>query len=335
MAIKPNGHHAVIRLLWITVATGIVLMIIKFIAYYITGSNAILSDALESIVNVSAGIISLIAVSIAAVPRDENHPYGHGKVEFLSAGFEGGMIVLAGLSIIVKAVYNIFFPNEIRDLPVGIGLTALSGAVNYFMGYILVKKGNKYHSAAMIASGVHLKTDTYSTIGLLFGLALIAITNTIWLDQVVAIIFALLILYSGYKILRSALSGILDETDLDLAHKIVDVLQQNRRENWIDVHNLRLIRYGSALHIDCHITLPWYLNLQEAHEEISKIDELINKQFPYNVEFFIHEDPCIPESCKICMKQNCPVRIHRFEGQVAWTIENLLRNQKHSISESR
>jgi cation diffusion facilitator family transporter len=322
---KSNDYRANIRLLRVTVSVGVLLLVIKFTAYYLTGSNAILSDALESIVNVAAGIISLIAITIAAVPRDENHPYGHGKVEFLSAGFEGGMIVLAGVSIIGKAIYNFFFPNEIEDLPIGIGLIALSGAVNFIMGYVLVKKGNKSHSAAMVASGEHLKTDTYTTIGLLIGLGLIVLTDILWLDQVVAIIFGLLILYSGYKIVRGALSGILDETDLDLVKNIGDVLQQNRRENWVDVHNLRVIKYGSALHIDCHVTLPWYLNLQEAHEEV-------NENFPNNVEFFIHEDPCIPESCKICIKQNCAVRKHPFEGKTEWTIQNLLRNQKHGVT---
>jgi len=308
-----------------------VLLAIKFFAYYITSSNAILGDALESIVNVLAGIISLVSLSIAAFPKDENHPYGHGKVEFISAGFEGGMIAVAGILIIGKSVYNFFHPYELNEITLGIILTAFSGAVNFVLGFVLVKKGEKSSSAAMVASGEHLKTDTYTTIGLLAGLLLIWITSITWLDQVVAILFGLLILYSGYKIIRTAMSGILDETDLDLIKKIALLLQKNRRENWVDIHNLRVIKYGAALHIDCHVTLPWYLNLSEAHDEITRIDNMVNEHLPNNVELFIHEDPCIPDSCKICIKKECTERKQPFTGTTEWTLENVLRNKKHGM----
>lgn len=329
---KHNDFSSSISLLKATILTGIALLLIKFTAYYLTGSNAILSDALESIVNVAAGLISLLAIYIASVPKDVNHPYGHGKAEFLSAGFEGGMIVLAACFIIGKAVYNLFVPNILHQMPLGIALTALSGLVNFIMGVLLTRKGKKNHSAALVASGEHLKTDTYTTIGLLVGLLAIWLTKLHWLDQIIAIAFAILILRTGYKIVRGALSGIMDETDLELISHLAEVLRKNRKENWIDIHNLRVIKYGSSLHIDCHVTMPWYLNLQEAHEEITKIDELINAHFPNNIEFFIHEDPCIPESCRICAKQQCPVRLNPFEGTTEWTIENLLRNKKHGIT---
>jgi cation diffusion facilitator family transporter len=329
---KVNNYRANIRLLKITLLVGIILLLIKFLAYYLTGSNAILGDALESIVNVVAGIIALVSLSIAAFPKDENHPYGHGKVEFISAGFEGGMIAVAGIIIIGKSIYNFFYPNELNELASGIALTAFSGAVNFLLGFILVKKGKKSSSAAMVASGEHLKTDTYTTIGLLAGLFLIWLTNIAWLDQVVAILFGFLILYSGYKIIRTSLSGILDETDLDLIKSIAALLQKNRRENWVDIHNLRVIKYGDALHIDCHVTLPWYLNLRDAHDEITRIDNLVNEHLPNNVELFIHEDPCITDSCKICIKKECAERKQPFTGATEWTLENVLRNKKHGVA---
>ena len=327
---KPINNQLNIRLLTVTLAVGILLLSIKFLAYFITGSNAILGDALESIVNVIAGIISLGSVIVAALPKDENHPYGHGKVEFLSAGFEGGFIAIAGISIIVKAIYNLFHPVILNEMGLGIVLIAVSGLVNYILGFVLIQKGKKSHSVAMLASGEHLKTDTYTTIGLLVGLLLIWLTGIVWLDQVVAILLGVFILYSGYKILKTALSGILDETDMELILDIIKVLHQNRRENWIDIHNLRVIKYGSSLHIDCHVTLPWYINLQEAHDEITLIDEQVNDYLPNNVELFIHEDPCVPNSCSICIKKNCSVRQKEFIGESEWNLKNVLSNQKHS-----
>lgn len=318
-----------ISLLSVALFIGVLLMLIKFAAYYFTNSNAIFSDALESTVNIIAGTISLISVIIASSPIDKNHPYGHGKVEFLSAGFEGAFIIVAGLLIIIKSCYHFFVVNTIEEMPLGIALISFSGIVNYILGYSLVIKGKKNHSAAMMASGEHLKTDTYTTIGLLIGLLLIWLTNIWWLDQAIAIVFAFAILYAGFKIVRTSLSGILDETDTDLVKSIIAILNENRTENWIDIHNLRVIKYGASLHIDCHVTLPWYLNLKEAHEEITKIDELINTRMPNKVELFIHEDPCVPSSCKICSKSNCAVRLEAFKYEISWNLDNVLSNKKH------
>lgn len=324
-------YTANMKLLIISLVLGIVLMAIKFAAFYITGSNAIFSDALESIVNVIAAFISFISVVIAASPKDKNHPYGHGKVEFLSAGFEGIFILLAGIIIIAKSVYNLFVINVLSEMISGIILTAFTGLANYIMGFILVNNGKKSSSAAMIASGEHLKTDTYTTAGLLIGLLLIWFTDIWWLDQAIAILFAFVILFTGYKIVRSSLSGILDETDTTLVNDIIAILNKNRQDNWIDIHNLRVIKYGAALHIDCHVTLPWYFNLQQAHEEITKIDDLVNHHLPNKVELFIHEDPCVPTSCHICNKQHCDVRKQPYQYTLQWNIDTVLSNKKHGI----
>jgi len=199
---KPIHSAYNIKLLFITVTVGIVLLGIKFFAYTITDSNAILGDAMESIVNVIAGIISLVSVIIASLPKDKNHPYGHGKVEFLSAGFEGGFIAVAGVLIIGKAIYNIFYPVALQNIDIGLILIAFSGLINFLLGFILVNKGKKNNSVAMVASGEHLKTDTYTTIGLVAGLSLLWLTNIAWIDQLVAIILGCFILYSGYKIVK-------------------------------------------------------------------------------------------------------------------------------------
>src|SRR5688572_10484496 len=234
-------------------------------AWYLTNSVAILTDALESTVNVVAGLIGVYSLYISAKPRDTDHPYGHGKVEFISAAVEGTLITIAGLLIIYKATMSLIYPQPIKKLDYGIILVAATALVNYIAGTICIQTGIKNNSLALIASGKHLKTDTWSTIGIVIGLILLYFTKLIWLDSIVAFIFAFIIVYTGYKIIRTSVAGIMDETDIILLNKLVNLLNDNRRENWIDLHNLRIIKYGGTLHMDCHLTVPWYLNVNEAH----------------------------------------------------------------------
>ncbi len=319
-----------IILLRIVLAVSIIILFLKFFTWYITGSNAIMADALESIVNIAASVIALISVSIAAMPKDRDHPYGHGKVEFLSAAFEGTMIFVAGLLIISKSIYNFFIPNILEEIGLGIVLSSVAGAVNFAMGHILEKTGIKTQSDAMIANGKHLKTDTYTTIGLVLGLLVIWLTNIHWLDQLIAIFFGAYILYTGFKIIKNSLAGIMDATDEKQVSVIIKLLEKHRKPVWIDIHNLRMIKYGPYLHVDCHITLPWYINLKEANDEISFIQNLIEKETPKSVELFMRVDPCISESCSVCSISDCKVRQHPFWKKIDWTLENVLKNMKHT-----
>ena len=166
-----------------------------------------------------------------------------------------------------------------------------------------------------------MQSDTYSTIGIVIGLALIYFTGYTWIDSAVAIIFAFVIIYTGYKITRSSVAGIMDEADIDLLNSMVTYLNENRRVNWIDLHNLRVIKYGGVLHVDCHLTVPWYLNVNEAHEEIDELIGLIKTRFGESIEFFVHTDGCLEFSCSLCNKFDCPVRRRPFEdpGEVALT----------------
>lgn len=309
----------------------VILLAVKFIAYYLTNSVSILTDALESIVNVAAGFIGLYSLYIAAKPRDKNHPYGHGKAEFLSAAIEGTLITSAGAIIIYKAIRSFISPSELQKLDYGIYLIATTAVINFVVGWITELKGKRSDSLALIASGKHLKSDSYSTFGIIAGLVLIYFTKLKWIDPAVAILFGCIIIFTGYKILRKSIAGIMDEADIDLLKRIVDLLNRNRRENWVDLHNLRVIKYGSILHIDCHLTVPWFLNVNEAHVEVDALSSLVRKEFGESVELFVHVDGCLPFSCKVCIKQNCNERKHNFEKQIDWTLENVLENQKHHI----
>jgi cation diffusion facilitator family transporter len=309
----------------------VVLLVIKFSAYFLTHSVAILTDALESIVNVVAGFIGLYSLYIAAKPRDINHPYGHGKAEFISAAVEGTLVLSAGAIIIYKAVQHLIYPVRITSIDKGIILIGITALVNLAVGLVGVKYGRKNQSLALIASGRHLISDSYSTFGIITGLLLIWFTKLIWVDSAVAIIFGIIIIYTGYKILRKSIAGIMDEADVELLTRMIAILNLNRRENWVDLHNLRVIKYGSTLHVDCHLTVPWYLNVQEAHAEIEALGKLIRKEFGELLELFVHSDGCLYVQCPICIKSDCAVRHHPFEKRIEWTLENILQDKKHQL----
>ena len=319
---------------WIT-GLSIVLFIAKIFAYYLTNSLAILSDALESIVNVLAGVIGLYSLYVAAKPSDEDHPYGHGKAEFVSAAAEGGLIVAAGVLIIYETVTNFISNKPISSIDYGIILVGATAAINYVAGFICLKVGRQNKSLALQASGKHLQTDTYSTLAIIAGLIIISITKIIWLDKVIALTMSIFIMRSGYLIIRQSLAGIMDQQDMALLTQLVQVLNNNKKVNWVDLHNLRVIKYGSQLHIDCHLTVPWYLNVHEAHAEIDELINLIRTNFEDSIEFFVHTDGCLPFSCKLCKKFTCPVRQHPFEYTVEWTVNNLLSNKKHRLKPDR
>jgi cation diffusion facilitator family transporter len=316
---------------WVA-AISVILLSVKFIAYYSTHSVSILTDALESIVNVAAGFIGLYSLYVAAKPRDYDHPYGHGKAEFISAAVEGTLIGSAGAIILYKAVQNLLHPVELHKLDFGIWLVAATALINFVVGYYCLRTGQKNNSLALVASGKHLQSDTWSTIGIIAGLILLYFTGYKWIDGVVAIVFGIIIIVTGYRIVRHSIAGIMDEADLKLLGRMVELLNANRLVNWIDLHNLRVIKYGSVLHVDCHLTVPWYLNVHEAHREIDALGELIRKEFGESLELFVHSDGCLPFSCKICDKQNCNERQHNFEKKITWTLENISSNKKHELS---
>lgn len=310
----------------------VILFAIKIIAWYLTRSVAILTDALESIVNVIAGLVGLYSLSIAYKPRDTNHPYGHGKAEFLSAAIEGTLIMLAGAFIIYEAVNHYLHPQPLQQLNTGIFLVAVSAIINFVVGLYAVKKGRENNSEALQASGHHLQSDTYSTIAIIVGLVLIYFTHIHQLDSIVAVIMSLVIMVIGYRIARKSVAGIMDEADEKILVKVIDLVNKSRLPNWIDIHNLRVIKFGNVLHIDCHMTVPWFLNVEQAHKEIESLRNIIQEQFGSAMEFFVHSDYCIASCCPICIKPDCEVRKHPFTRKIEWDMENVVPNKKHDLS---
>lgn len=319
-----------LRVILISLIVSFILTGIKFAAWFLTHSVAILSDALESIINVVAGGFACYSVYLTGKPKDENHPYGHGKIEFFSIGFEGAMIFIAGCLILFKAGQFFFVPSQLEEIDKGLWLIAATTAANLLLGMFLLREGKKLSSLTISGNGKHIMTDVYSSGALIAALLLIHFTGWSWVDPLVSALMGILILRQGYQLLRKSISGLMDETDMQVVEKVIEVMSVHRRPKWIDVHNMRVQQYGNNYHIDCHLTLPYYLELSEAHDELKVIEQVVNKSFTSgDVEFFIHTDPCIPACCHYCQLADCPVRQHEFTGLIPWREENVLPNRKH------
>jgi cation diffusion facilitator family transporter len=302
---------------------------VKFVAWFVTGSLVILSDALESIINVVAAAFAWYSIYLSNKPRDREHPYGHGKIEFFSIGFEGAMILIAGFGILIQAV--LFFFNA---LTAGIWLTLAGGVANFLLGFFLVRKGKVNNSLTLQGNGKHILSDSYSSLGVLVAIVLIMLTGYKWIDPIASAVAAAIIIYTGFKLMSKSVRGLMDEVDMKVVDELVAILKEQRQPNWIDMHNLRVQRYGNYYHVDCHVTMPYFFSLDEVHEEITKLDKVLNSNFQKgSIEFFIHTDPCVSSSCPHCPLTACKVRKHPFIQTIEWSRENLLPNRKHSFPE--
>ncbi|WP_312901477.1 cation diffusion facilitator family transporter [Chryseobacterium taichungense] len=333
MNVQKNNNKDKLAFQKLIAAFGVILFIGKLVAWKLTSSDAVFSDAMESIVNVISAFMGLYSLYLAAKPKDEDHPYGHGKVEFVTSGIEGALIAIAGIMIIYEGINSLITGKILQKLDWGIAIIAATAVINYLLGYISIKKGKQENSHVLISSGKHLQSDTITTLGVVISLVVVYFTKIYWLDSVVALFFGFYIIIIGYKIIRKSLSGIMDEQDPDLLNQIIKVLENNRRTEWIDVHNMKIQQFGANLHIDAHITLPWYYSLRDAHNEMEKMIILLAKNTKRSIEFNFHMDDCKPISCPICQIADCPVRERDFVKRVTWTPENVTCVDKHTAEE--
>ncbi len=309
---------------------GVALFIGKLIAWQLTNSDAVFSDAMESIVNIISAFMGLYALHLAAKPRDNDHPYGHGKVEFVTSGIEGILIAVAGVVIIIESVDSLIEGVKLNQLDWGIAIVGGTAVTNFIMGYISYQKGKRENSLVLMSSGKHLQSDTLSTVGVMVSLVLVYFTGWVWLDVVVALFFGTYIIVVGCKIVRKALKGIMDEKDEPLLTEIVKVLQSSRHAEWIDIHNMKVQQFGAHLHIDAHITLPYYYSLRQAHKKMEEAIRLLLKNTDRSVEFNFHMDYCKPFSCEIC-KLECPFRERPFVKTIVWNADTISQVEKHSL----
>lgn len=305
----------------------------KLTAYYLTHSVGILTDALESTVNVATGFITLFAIYISLKPKDRNHPFGHGKAEFLSASIEGFLIIIAGAVIIFEAIKRLFFPATIQKLDIGIIIVALAGLLNYIIGWYSIKIGKQHNSIALVSGGKHLQSDTYSSIGLVVGLVILYLTGWHWLDSLIAVIFGIIILVTGIKILKETVSNLMDKADLTLIEQFGKLINDNKKDEWIDIHNFKLVKYGDVFHINCDLVLPFDTPLAVAHQEGEELKNILTERFSEDIVFDLHIDECFRNYCSYCKKENCSARREKFDRQLDFDI-NIFIKEKSETTKS-
>ena len=314
---------------------GVSLLALKFFAYYLTGSVAILTDALESIVNVIAAFVGLFALYISAQPADKSHPFGHGKVEIISASVEATMIMVAGAMIIYESIQSFLNPGEISDLDIGLVLVAFAALVNFLVGRIAIRKGEKNRSPALVASGRHLCSDTISSVGILIGLFVVYIAMALgydarWLDSSIAIIFGVIILVTGLKVMKECMDDIMDKADEEVLEVITDALNEYRHDDWIDVYNLRMIKHGPRIYVEMHVVFPKRMTVQDIADEVGELEEAISARYGDAVEISVNPVPCCEYNCRCCCR-NCFDRGEDFERKVLWTSQMLCCSKPHAI----
>ena len=320
-----------VRIQQLIALLSIVLFLGKIMAWYLTHSVTVLTDALEGIVNVVAGFLGLFSITLAAKPRDPNHPYGHGKAEFLSSAVEGTMITIAGCAIIYEAILHLIIPHPLEKLDIGLLIVAGTGGINFMMGKFAARQGEQNNSMVLVSAGNHLVTDAYSAIAIIIGLVLLLLTHNhfLWLDSAVALCFALIIVRTGYKVVRRSVSGIMDETDMKRLNEVIAVLQNNRQPQWVDIHHLRVLNHSGRMHVDAHLTIPRYFTISDADAEIKKLDALIKTHFGSAVEVFIQIEGCVPAQCSFCAMEHCAVRSHDFARQQPWELHHIWKESRH------
>ncbi|MGA3113706.1 MAG: cation diffusion facilitator family transporter [Syntrophobacteraceae bacterium] len=302
----------------LSVSVSALLMMLKFYSFWLTGSSAILSDALESIINVVAGGFALWSVLLASRPPDVVHPYGHGKIEFFSVGLEGTLIVLAAGGIFWEALPKIVTPRALPELDFGLIILLATALVNLWLGKTLIRTGERTRSMAVSADGKHILTDVYTTAGVLIGLFLVRQTGWYFLDGAVACVVAANILFMGAKLISESSSRLMHAYDPELLDQISEIIAQNRKPQWIDVHRLRAWRSGRQIYIDFHLILPREISLEDAHREVTEIEQLLKTQLPGVGDAMIHAEPCIGPECRICLREPCRIRGQAFFEQPSW-----------------
>ncbi len=308
----------------LSLIVGAALMVAKFFIYRLTHSSAILSDALESIINVVASGFALISILIAAKPPDKTHPYGHGKIEYFSAGFEGALIVLAAIGIFVAAVPRVFHPGGLPHLGSGLIFLAAVSVVNLMLAVGLIRVGRQTDSLTLVADGKHVLTDVYTSGGVLVGLFLVKLTGWYRLDGIIACLVGVHILCSGWSLVRQSYTGLMDASDPELLRRIADLIARNRRPAWIDIHQLRAWRAGSFVHVDFHLILPQDYSLEAGHREGKVLEEVIVDHFQGRASVLIHTDPCENGDCPICSRARCGLRSEENVADTTWSFESLI-----------
>ncbi|MCB0730439.1 MAG: cation transporter [Ignavibacteriae bacterium] len=320
---SSENDHLKIKTAKLSLYIGLIIFVVKVTAYLLTNSSAIFSDAAESVIHILATGMVLFSILLSSRPPDKSHLYGHGNVEYFSAGVEGLLILIAAITIIYYASRDLILGSQPNQLDIGTLLIAVSGIINLALGYYIVLKGKQTNSLALVADGKHILTDSYTSIGVVIGLIIVLFTDIYVIDPIIAIFVALNIIFTGYKLVRESISGLMMETDDNLLEKITNSLIRARKDYHIDIHQLRFWKSANNVFIDFHLTLPFFFNIKQSHEIEEEISEQLSKDIE-NSQIRTHFDYCEPFLCKYCNYEPCEVRQDTFTISTDWNKNKLL-----------
>ncbi|HJY62721.1 MAG TPA: cation diffusion facilitator family transporter [Ignavibacteria bacterium] len=326
---NPDTTRIKKRAALISLIIGFLMFFGKMGAYLLTGSAAVLSDALESIVHIIATSFAFYSLIVSTKPPDKEHPYGHGKISFFSAGFEGAMIIIASFSIIYYAVRDIIFGSNISSLDIGAGIIIAASFINLILGWYLVKTGRKTKSIVLIADGKHVLTDSITSFGAVAALVLVLITDINLFDPIIAIILALNILWTGKDLVRESIGGLMNEQNKNIIEEIAGAVDKQRKLNpyWIDLHKLRYWKSGDRFIVDFHLTVPFFSSIEESHNEYDKLEHLLKEKLDTaDLELLMHLDPCKLYFCKICRQGECKFRSEEQKFDAIWDDKKVIED---------
>lgn len=313
------------RVALLSILAGLAILGLKYYAYLVSGSTALLSDAIESVVNVVAAVFALGAVIFADKPADREHPYGHGKIEHFSAAFEGGLIALAAVMIWWEAIsaLHTYWNGTFKHGNLGQGLliNLIGGSLNGVLGVFLLMMGKRQRSRAIEADGHHVLSDFWTTLGIAGGLLMVKLTGILWLDPVMAMVVGTLLAVTGFKLVHSSSQALLDMEDPGLVDNLVQVINRVRPAEVIALHELRTLRNGRYTHVDIHLVIPEFMKINEGHDLADRFGKQVIAEATLEGELHTHVDPCERSWCSGCAVDPCPIRKEALRAQLPITLE--------------
>jgi len=308
MSAEHIEQKARVRIALLSIGAGICVLGLKYLSFLLSGSVALKSDAIESIVNVVAAVFALGAVIFAGKPADKDHPYGHGKIEHFSAAFEGGLISLAAVFILIEAAKGLLYGVELKDLGKGLAVNLLAGALNGLLGWFLLTQGRKRRSKALEADGHHILSDFWTTIGIAVGLLAVKLTGLKWVDPVMAMVVGLLLARTGFRLVKESSQALLDVEDPEVLGKVLDSMNRVRPWDIIALHEMRTFRSGRYTHVDVHMVVPEYYPVRQAHDLCEDFGKRALLDGNIEGEVHTHVDPCGRLYCDRCPAECCTIR---------------------------
>ena len=275
-ALRPS----LTRYAWLSIAAAISTILLKGVAWRLTGSVGLLSDAIESVVNLAGALMALWMLTLAALPADDDHAHGHGKAEYFSSAFEGFLILLAAVSIAYTAIDRLLNPQPLDALGIGLLVSVVASVINFATARILLRVGEKYNSITLEADAHHLMTDVWTSAGVISGVGLVWITGWLWLDPAIALLVAANIVWTGWRLMQRSAAGLMDISLPADSLEQVEALLAEYRAQGLDFHALRTRQAGSRAFITLHILVPGHWTVQHGHDWAERIEGDIRKALP-------------------------------------------------------